>query len=159
MRPCTEGVNLAEFRSREDGNTEAGREFQSLPCMSLLQLFPSLASSVTLILRSCSTVHPFNSPSSHDFLPSAGRNAKTHRATSDRWTNTLLFRQEEELDDLAGQVQMLEGAKVRLEMSIEQMRKENRREVSQREEELEEVRLSAQKKVKEGKTGQGQQIR
>lgn len=56
--------------------------------------------------------------------------------------------QEEELDDLAGQVQMLEGAKVRLEMSIEQMRKENRREVSQREEELEEVRLSAQKKVK-----------
>lgn len=56
--------------------------------------------------------------------------------------------QEEELDDLAGQVQMLEGAKVRLEMSIEQMRKENRREVSQREEELEEVRNSAQKKVK-----------
>ncbi|XP_042238806.1 uncharacterized protein LOC121877237 isoform X2 [Homarus americanus] len=56
--------------------------------------------------------------------------------------------QEEELDDLAGQVQMLEGAKVRLEMSIEQMRKENRREVSQREEELEEVRISAQKKVK-----------
>nr|XP_045601372.1 unconventional myosin-XVIIIa-like isoform X14 [Procambarus clarkii] len=56
--------------------------------------------------------------------------------------------QEEELDDLAGQVQMLEGAKVRLEMSIEQMRKENRREISQREEELEEVRISAQKKIK-----------
>ncbi|XP_064118350.1 unconventional myosin-XVIIIa-like isoform X2 [Macrobrachium nipponense] len=56
--------------------------------------------------------------------------------------------QEEELDDLAGQVQMLEGAKVRLEMSMEQMRKENRREISQREEELEEIRLSAQKKVK-----------
>ncbi|KAK3877190.1 hypothetical protein Pcinc_018077 [Petrolisthes cinctipes] len=56
--------------------------------------------------------------------------------------------QEEELDDLAGQVQMLEGARVRLEMSIEQMRKENRREVSQREEELEEVRISAQKKAK-----------
>lgn len=61
-----------------------------------------------------------------------------------------MFWQEEELDDLAGQVQMLEGAKVRLEMSIEQMRKENRREVSQREEELEEVRLSAQKKIKGG---------
>lgn len=43
---------------------------------------------------------------------------------------------------------MLEGAKVRLEMSIEQMRKENRREVQQRDEELEEVRISAQKKVK-----------
>ncbi|XP_070001516.1 titin homolog isoform X7 [Penaeus vannamei] len=56
--------------------------------------------------------------------------------------------QEEELDDLAGQVQMLEGAKVRLEMSIEQMRKENRREMAQREEELEEVRIAAQKKVK-----------
>ncbi|XP_071540833.1 unconventional myosin-XVIIIa-like [Panulirus ornatus] len=56
--------------------------------------------------------------------------------------------QEEELDDLAGQVQMLEGAKVRLEMSIEQMRKENRREIQQRDEELEEVRISAQKKVK-----------
>ena len=56
--------------------------------------------------------------------------------------------QEEELDDLAGQVQMLEAAKVRLEMSIEQMRKENRRESSQRDEELEEVRITAQKKVK-----------
>ncbi|KAK7082070.1 Myosin tail [Halocaridina rubra] len=56
--------------------------------------------------------------------------------------------QEEELDDLAGQVQMLEGAKVRLEMSMEQMRKEHRREVSQREEELEDVRISAQKKIK-----------
>merc|ERR1711874_731186 len=51
--------------------------------------------------------------------------------------------QEEELDDLAGQVQMLEGAKVRLEMSIEQMRKENRKEIQQREEELDEVRMGA----------------
>lgn len=56
--------------------------------------------------------------------------------------------QEEELDDLAGQVQLLEQAKLRLEMSIEQMRKENRRELSQRDEELEEVRCNAQKKVK-----------
>ena len=45
-------------------------------------------------------------------------------------------------------MQLLEGAKVRLEMSIEQMRKENKREMGQREEELEEVRISAQKKVK-----------
>lgn len=60
----------------------------------------------------------------------------------------MLYQQEEELDDLAGQVQMLEGTKVRLEMSIEQMRKENRREMAQREEELEEVRIAAQKKVK-----------
>lgn len=45
-------------------------------------------------------------------------------------------------------MQLLEQAKLRLEMSIEQMRKENRRELSQRDEELEEVRCNAQKKVK-----------
>ena len=56
--------------------------------------------------------------------------------------------QEEELDDLAGQVQMLESAKIRLEMSIEQMRKENRKEAQQRDEEIEEIRLGAQKKIK-----------
>ncbi|XP_044737975.1 unconventional myosin-XVIIIa isoform X4 [Chrysoperla carnea] len=56
--------------------------------------------------------------------------------------------QEEELDDLAGQVQMLEQAKVRLEMSLEQQRKESRREAQQRDDELEEVRCNAQKKVK-----------
>lgn len=52
------------------------------------------------------------------------------------------------MDDLAGQVQMLESAKIRLEMSIEQTRKENRKELSQRDEEVEEVRISAQKKIK-----------
>jgi myosin-18 len=52
------------------------------------------------------------------------------------------------LDDLAGQVQLLEQAKLRLEMSLEQQRKENRRELAQRDEELEDVRCSAQKKVK-----------
>ena len=56
--------------------------------------------------------------------------------------------QEEELDDLAGQVQMLDQAKLRLEMSIEQQRKETRKEMQQRDEELEEVRGSAMKKVK-----------
>ena len=43
---------------------------------------------------------------------------------------------------------MLEAAKTRLEMSIEQMRKENKKEVQQRDEEVEEVRIAAQKKVK-----------
>jgi len=52
------------------------------------------------------------------------------------------------LDDLAGQVQSLEGTKLRLEMQIEQMRKEHKREVQQREEEIEDVRSSAHKKVK-----------
>lgn len=56
--------------------------------------------------------------------------------------------QEEELDDLAGQVSLLEQAKLRLEMSLEQARKEMRRELSQRDEELEEARCNAHKKVK-----------
>ncbi|KDR16277.1 Myosin-XVIIIa, partial [Zootermopsis nevadensis] len=59
-----------------------------------------------------------------------------------------LKEQEEELDDLAGQVQLLEQAKLRLEMSLEQQRKENRREVAQRDEELEDIRCNAHKKVK-----------
>ncbi|XP_071570415.1 unconventional myosin-XVIIIb isoform X4 [Temnothorax nylanderi] len=56
--------------------------------------------------------------------------------------------QEEELDDLAGQVQLLEQSKLRLEMSIEQQRKEMRKEMQQRDEELEDVRGNAHKKVK-----------
>lgn len=56
--------------------------------------------------------------------------------------------QEEELDELAGQVQMLESARLRLEMAMEQMRKENKKELAQREEEMEDTRCSAQKKVK-----------
>lgn len=62
-----------------------------------------------------------------------------------------LHEQEEELDELAGQTQLLEQAKLRLEMSLEQARKEAKRETQQRDEELEEVRCNAQKKVK-GKT-------
>ncbi|CAG7833673.1 unnamed protein product [Allacma fusca] len=56
--------------------------------------------------------------------------------------------QEEELDDLAGQVQTLEAAKLRLEMQFEQVKKEHKREIQQREDELEDVRSSAHKKVK-----------
>ncbi|KAE8737518.1 hypothetical protein FOCC_FOCC017016, partial [Frankliniella occidentalis] len=56
--------------------------------------------------------------------------------------------QQEELDDLAGQVQLLEQAKLRLEMSLEQLRKEHRKEISQRDDELEDVRSNAHKKVK-----------
>ncbi|XP_046684010.1 unconventional myosin-XVIIIa isoform X2 [Homalodisca vitripennis] len=59
-----------------------------------------------------------------------------------------LKEQEEELDDLAGQVQLLETAKLRLEMSLEQVRKENKKELAQRDEELEEVRCNVQKKVR-----------
>uniref|UniRef100_A0A0P6DC77 Unconventional myosin-XVIIIa n=1 Tax=Daphnia magna TaxID=35525 RepID=A0A0P6DC77_9CRUS len=56
--------------------------------------------------------------------------------------------QEEELDELAGQVQLLESARLRLEMAMEQMKKENKKELAQREEEIEDTRCSAQKKVK-----------
>ncbi len=56
--------------------------------------------------------------------------------------------QEEELDDLAGQVQMLEAAKTKLEMSMAAVKKEHRRELAGKEEELEDVRAAAQKKVK-----------
>lgn len=55
---------------------------------------------------------------------------------------------EEELDEMAGQVQLLEQTKLRLEMTLETMRKEARREAQQRDEELEEVRGSACKKIK-----------
>ncbi|XP_018570799.1 unconventional myosin-XVIIIa isoform X5 [Anoplophora glabripennis] len=56
--------------------------------------------------------------------------------------------QEEELDELAGQVQLLEQAKLRLEMTLESMRKEAKKEAQVRDEELEDVRCNAQKKVK-----------
>nr|XP_022920391.1 unconventional myosin-XVIIIa isoform X4 [Onthophagus taurus] len=59
-----------------------------------------------------------------------------------------LHDQEEELDELAGQVQLLEQAKLKLEMSLEQQRKAAKKEAQQHEEELEEVRCNAQKKVK-----------
>ena len=52
------------------------------------------------------------------------------------------------MDELAGQVQMLESARLRLEMAMEQMRKENKKELAQRDEEMEDTRCSAQKKVK-----------
>lgn len=45
-------------------------------------------------------------------------------------------------------MQLLETAKLRLEMSLEQIRKENKKELAQRDEELEEVRCNAHKKVK-----------
>ena len=56
--------------------------------------------------------------------------------------------QEEELDEMAGQIQMLEAARLRLEMAMEQMRKEYKKEIVQRDDEMEDIRCSAQKKVK-----------
>lgn len=59
-----------------------------------------------------------------------------------------LHDQEEELDELAGQVQLLEQAKLKLEMTLESMRKTSKKEAQQHEDELEEVRCNAQKKLK-----------
>jgi len=59
-----------------------------------------------------------------------------------------LKEQEEELDDLAAQVQMLEGSKTKLEMEMATVKKEHRRDIANKEEEIEEARASANKKVK-----------
>uniref|UniRef100_A0A8D8R4Z1 Unconventional myosin-XVIIIa n=1 Tax=Cacopsylla melanoneura TaxID=428564 RepID=A0A8D8R4Z1_9HEMI len=56
--------------------------------------------------------------------------------------------QEEELDELAGQVQMLEQAKLKVEMNLEQVRKSHRKELASKDEELEALRCSTMKKVK-----------
>ncbi|KAL3271768.1 hypothetical protein HHI36_022238 [Cryptolaemus montrouzieri] len=56
--------------------------------------------------------------------------------------------QEEELDELASQVQLLEQAKLRLEMTLESMRKEAKKESQLRDDEVEEMRGNAQKRVK-----------
>ena len=62
--------------------------------------------------------------------------------------NVIVFAlKEEELDDLAGQVQMLELAKTKLEMSMAAQKKEHRRELSSKDDELEDARTSTQKKV------------
>ncbi len=58
------------------------------------------------------------------------------------------MRKDEELDDLSGQAQLWEAAKTRLEMQLEQMRKEHRKEIAQLTEEMEEIRANAQKKVR-----------
>ncbi|KAL5016328.1 hypothetical protein ScPMuIL_005917 [Solemya velum] len=57
--------------------------------------------------------------------------------------------QEEELDEQAGQIQQLEQTKLRLEMNIEKSRQHNLKELEEKEEELEEMRSSTQKKLKQ----------
>merc|ERR1719381_250145 len=56
--------------------------------------------------------------------------------------------QEEELDDLAGQVQQLEAGKVKLEADLNQVKKESRRELQCKDDELEDARAASGKKVK-----------
>ncbi|NP_001402612.1 unconventional myosin-XVIIIa isoform 2 [Rattus norvegicus] len=57
--------------------------------------------------------------------------------------------QEEELDEQAGSIQMLEQAKLRLEMEMERMRQTHSKEMESRDEEVEEARQSCQKKLRQ----------
>ncbi|XP_044077960.1 unconventional myosin-XVIIIa-like isoform X13 [Siniperca chuatsi] len=57
--------------------------------------------------------------------------------------------QEEELDEQAGTIQMLEQAKLRLEMEMERQRQTHSKEIESKDEEVEEIRRSCSKKLKQ----------
>ncbi|XP_063060919.1 unconventional myosin-XVIIIa isoform X3 [Engraulis encrasicolus] len=57
--------------------------------------------------------------------------------------------QEEELDEQAGTIQMLEQAKLRLEMETERLRQTHSKEIENKDEEVEEIRQSCSKKLKQ----------
>uniref|UniRef100_A0A3B4DPB6 Unconventional myosin-XVIIIa-like n=1 Tax=Pygocentrus nattereri TaxID=42514 RepID=A0A3B4DPB6_PYGNA len=57
--------------------------------------------------------------------------------------------QEEELDEQAGTIQMLEQAKLRLEMEMERLRQMHSKEIESKDEEVEEIRQSCSKKLKQ----------
>ncbi|XP_076023988.1 unconventional myosin-XVIIIa isoform X2 [Genypterus blacodes] len=57
--------------------------------------------------------------------------------------------QEEELDEQAGAIQMLEQTKLRLEMEMERLRHTHTKEVENKDDEVEEIRQSCNKKLKQ----------
>uniref|UniRef100_A0A8C4GJN5 Myosin XVIIIAb n=1 Tax=Dicentrarchus labrax TaxID=13489 RepID=A0A8C4GJN5_DICLA len=57
--------------------------------------------------------------------------------------------QEEELDEQAGTIQMLEQAKLRLEMEMERLRQTHSKEVESKDDEVEDIRQSCSKKLKQ----------
>ncbi|XP_069801337.1 unconventional myosin-XVIIIa isoform X7 [Dendropsophus ebraccatus] len=57
--------------------------------------------------------------------------------------------QEEELDEQAGTIQMLEQSKLRLEMEMERLRQSHSKELENKDDEVEEIRQSCQKKLKQ----------
>ncbi|XP_058269855.1 unconventional myosin-XVIIIa isoform X8 [Hemibagrus wyckioides] len=57
--------------------------------------------------------------------------------------------QEEELDEQAGTIQMLEQAKLRLEMEMERLRQTHSKEIESKDDEVEEIRQSCTKKLKQ----------
>ncbi|XP_077954871.1 myosin-XVIIIa isoform X14 [Gasterosteus aculeatus] len=57
--------------------------------------------------------------------------------------------QEEELDEQAGTIQMLEQAKLRLEMEMERLRHTHSKDIESKDDEVEEIRQSCSKKMKQ----------
>ncbi|XP_055081910.1 unconventional myosin-XVIIIa isoform X4 [Periophthalmus magnuspinnatus] len=57
--------------------------------------------------------------------------------------------QEEELDEQAGTIQMLEQAKLRLEMEMERLRQTHSKDIENKDDEVEEIRQSCSKKLKQ----------
>ncbi|XP_056139039.1 unconventional myosin-XVIIIa isoform X1 [Lampris incognitus] len=57
--------------------------------------------------------------------------------------------QEEELDEQAGTIQMLEQAKLRLEMEMERLRQTHSKDIEGKDDEVEEIRQSCSKKLKQ----------
>ncbi|XP_040901563.1 unconventional myosin-XVIIIa isoform X4 [Toxotes jaculatrix] len=57
--------------------------------------------------------------------------------------------QEEELDEQAGTIQMLEQAKLRLEMEMERLRQTHCKDIESKDDEVEEIRQSCSKKLKQ----------
>ncbi|XP_061637670.1 unconventional myosin-XVIIIa isoform X5 [Phyllopteryx taeniolatus] len=57
--------------------------------------------------------------------------------------------QEEELDEQAGTIQMLEQAKLRLEMEMERLRQIHSKDIESKDDEVEEIRQSCSKKLKQ----------
>ncbi|XP_077064509.1 myosin-XVIIIa isoform X3 [Siphateles boraxobius] len=57
--------------------------------------------------------------------------------------------QEEELDEQAGTIQMLEQAKLRLEMEMERLRQTHSKEIESKDDEVEDIRQSCSKKLKQ----------
>ena len=56
--------------------------------------------------------------------------------------------EEDEVDDLVSQVHMLETSKMRLEMEITQIKKDFRREIQMKEDDIEDIRMNNNKRVK-----------
>ena len=79
----------------------------------------------------------------------AGGGDELKHAKKDKLDLEIKMRdQEEELDDMAGHVQMLEAAKIKLEMEIATIRKEQRKEAANKENELDEMREVTSKRVR-----------